>query len=71
MINHSIDNSYQLGFSYVQTEAPLMKALAIRGNVNMYLSLITDMLLLLLAYFSASLLYSLSKIIVYVLMTNE
>ena len=63
-VKRSVKNSYQLGFSYVQTEAPLMKALAVRGNVNMYLSLITDMLMLLLVYFSSSLLFSLSKIIV-------
>ena len=40
--------SYQLGFSLIQTETPLLSALSQHGNTTMYLSLITDLLLLLL-----------------------
>lgn len=57
--------NYQLGFSLVHTDAPLLSELAVRGNVNMYLSLITDLLLLLLVYLSANLLYNLTKIMVH------
>ena len=56
--------SYQLGYFYVVTEAPLVRELSLRGNVNMYLSLITDLLLLFLTYLSASLLVSLTKMMV-------
>lgn len=56
--------NYQLGFSLVHTNAPLLSELSVRGNVNMYLSLITDLLLLLLVYLSANLLYNLTKIMV-------
>ena len=56
--------NYQLGFSLVRTEAPILSELALRGNVNMYLSLITDLLLLLLVYLSANLLLNLTKIMV-------
>lgn len=56
--------NYQLGFSTVHTDAPLLTELAVRGNVNMYLSLITDLLLLLLLYLSFSLLYNLTRIMV-------
>ena len=57
--------NYQLGFSLVHTDATLLSELAVRGNVNMYLSLITDLLLLLLVYLSANLLYNLTKIMVH------
>ena len=56
--------SYQLGFSLIQTETPLLSALSQHGNTTMYLSLITDLLLLLLLYLSSSLLYYLTKILV-------
>ena len=56
--------NYQLGFSTVHTDTPLLTELAVRGNVNMYLSLITDLLLLLLLYLSFSLLYNLTRIMV-------
>ena len=56
--------NYQLGFSLVRMEAPLLSELALRGNVNMYLSLITDLLLLLLIYLSSNLLLNLTKIMV-------
>ena len=56
--------NYQLGFSLVRMKAPLLSELALRGNVNMYLSLITDLLLLLLIYLSSNLLLNLTKIMV-------
>lgn len=57
--------NYQLGFSLVQTDFPLLSELALRGNATMYMSLITDFLLLLLLYMSSSLLYYLTKILVH------
>ena len=56
--------SYQLGFSLVYTDSPLLSELSLRGNATMYMSLITDFLLLLLLYMSSSLLYYLTKILV-------
>ena len=47
------------------TQAPLLSELYARGNVNMYLSLITDLLMLLLIYLSANLLYNLTKIMIH------
>lgn len=48
----------------MQTDFPLLSELALRGNATMYMSLITDFLLLLLLYMSSSLLYYLTKILV-------
>ena len=66
-----IMHSYQLGFSLIRTETPLLTELSEHGNTTMYLSLITDLLLLLLLYLSASLLYYLTKILVFVLLLSE